>query len=119
MEWVVNATPRPLYPREKDPVPILREGRCAPGPIWTGAEDLAPPGFDPRTVQPVANRYTDYAIPAHTKLGRLCRCSGVLVAGLSPEGKGSISCQSLWDWWCTELQWERFISEYFMFYLSV
>jgi hypothetical protein len=24
-----------------------------------------PPGFDPRTVQPVANRYTDYAIPAH------------------------------------------------------
>jgi hypothetical protein len=22
-------------------------------------------GFDPRTVQPVANRYTDYAIPAH------------------------------------------------------
>jgi hypothetical protein len=24
-----------------------------------------PPGFDPRTVQPVASRYTDYAIPAH------------------------------------------------------
>jgi len=24
-------------------------------------------GFDPRTVQPVANRYTDYAIPAHHK----------------------------------------------------
>jgi len=23
------------------------------------------PGFDPRTVQPVASRYTDYAIPAH------------------------------------------------------
>jgi hypothetical protein len=23
-----------------------------------------PPGFDPRTVQPVASRYTDYAIPA-------------------------------------------------------
>jgi hypothetical protein len=22
-----------------------------------------PPGFDPRTVQPVASRYTDYAIP--------------------------------------------------------
>jgi hypothetical protein len=22
------------------------------------------PGFDPRTVQPVASRYTDYAIPA-------------------------------------------------------
>ena len=25
-----------------------------------------PPGFDPRTVQPVASSYTDYAIPAHT-----------------------------------------------------
>ena len=24
-----------------------------------------PPGFDPRTVQPIARRYTDYAIPAH------------------------------------------------------
>ena len=24
-----------------------------------------PPGFDPRTVQPVASSYTDYAIPAH------------------------------------------------------
>jgi len=24
-----------------------------------------PPGFDPRTVQPVASRYTDWAIPAH------------------------------------------------------
>jgi hypothetical protein len=27
-----------------------------------------PPGFDPRTVQPVASRYTDYAIPAHELL---------------------------------------------------
>jgi hypothetical protein len=24
-----------------------------------------PPGFDPRTVQPIASRYTDYAIPTH------------------------------------------------------
>ena len=24
-----------------------------------------PPGYDPRTVQPVAYRYTDWAIPAH------------------------------------------------------
>jgi hypothetical protein len=24
-----------------------------------------PPGFDPRTVQPVASRYIDWAIPAH------------------------------------------------------
>ena len=24
-----------------------------------------PPGFEPRTVQPLASRYTDYVIPAH------------------------------------------------------
>ena len=24
-----------------------------------------PPGLDPRTVQPIASRYTDYPIPAH------------------------------------------------------
>ena len=47
--------PRPLF----TPVPILQEAGWAPGPVWTGAENLAPPGFDPRTVQPVASRYTD------------------------------------------------------------
>ena len=25
----------------------------------------APPGFDPWTIQPIASRYTDWAIPAH------------------------------------------------------
>ena len=45
----------------KKPVPIVQEAGWAPGPVWTGAENLAPPGFDPRTVQPVASRYTDYA----------------------------------------------------------
>ena len=30
-----------------------------------GCEKISPPpGFDPRTVQPVPSRYTDYAIPA-------------------------------------------------------
>jgi hypothetical protein len=41
---VVNATPRPLYPREKNPVPIIQEAGWASGPIWTGAEKLAPIG---------------------------------------------------------------------------
>ena len=53
MRWVVNATRRPLYPRKSDPVPIVQEAGWTPGPVWTGAENLAPPGFDPRTVQPV------------------------------------------------------------------
>ena len=45
----------------KDPVPIVQEAGWAPGPVRTGAENPPPPGFDPRTVQPVASRYTDYA----------------------------------------------------------
>jgi hypothetical protein len=64
MWWVVNATPRSLYPPEKDLVPTLQEAGWAPGQVWMGAENLASTGFDPRTVQPVASSYTDYAIPA-------------------------------------------------------
>jgi len=40
---------------------IVQEDGWVPGPVWTGAENLALPGFDPRTVQPVDSRYTDYA----------------------------------------------------------
>ena len=53
MGWVVNATPRLLYPRERDPVPIVQEAGWATGPVWTGAENLAPsPGFDPGPSSP-------------------------------------------------------------------
>jgi hypothetical protein len=48
----------------KDPVPILQEAGWAPELVWICAENLATPGFDPRTFQPVASRYTDYAITA-------------------------------------------------------
>jgi hypothetical protein len=51
--------PRPLSTHGKDPVPILQEAGWAPGLVWTGAENLTPPGFNPQTVQPVASRYTD------------------------------------------------------------
>jgi hypothetical protein len=50
--------PAAIYPRERL---ILQEAGWAPGPVWTGTENVAPPGFDPRTVQPVAIRYTDWA----------------------------------------------------------
>jgi hypothetical protein len=36
------------------------------GALWKGAENLAPSGFDPHTVQPIDSRYTVYAIPADT-----------------------------------------------------
>jgi hypothetical protein len=48
----------------KDPVSIVQEAGWAPEPVWIGAENLAPSGFDPSTLQPVASRSTDYAIPA-------------------------------------------------------
>ena len=50
----------------KNPVPIVQNAGWASGPVWTGAENLTPPGFDPRTFQPVACRYTDWAIPAYS-----------------------------------------------------
>ena len=49
-----------------DPLPIVQEAGWALGSFWTGAENLATPGFDPPAVQSVASCYTDYAIrPAH------------------------------------------------------
>jgi hypothetical protein len=43
---------------------------------WSGrVRKISPPqGFDPRTVQPVASRYTDWAIPAHIHLNTLPNC---------------------------------------------
>ena len=29
----------------KDPVPVVQEAGWAPGPVWTGAENLAPTGI--------------------------------------------------------------------------
>ena len=36
-----QATSRPLYLRETYPVPTVQEAEWAPGPVWTGAENLA------------------------------------------------------------------------------
>jgi hypothetical protein len=68
MWWVVNATPRPFYSRERPGT------HCTGG--WGGPQGrsgqvrkiVPPPGFDPRTVQPVASRYTDRAIAAYSTL---------------------------------------------------
>jgi hypothetical protein len=63
--WVVSTTPRPLYPRERPGT------HCTEG--WVGHRaglDLYEKspllGFDPRTVQSLVSRYTDWAIPAPT-----------------------------------------------------
>ena len=62
---MVNGTPQPLYSRERP------GNHCIVG--WVGlragldeCEKSRPqPGFDPRTVQPVASRCTDSPMPAH------------------------------------------------------
>jgi hypothetical protein len=54
-----HAPAQPLYPPERDPVHIVQGAGWAPGPVWMGVENLAPLGFDPRSLQPVASRYTD------------------------------------------------------------
>ena len=59
MGWVVNATPQPLYPREKPGTHCIG-GWVGPRAGLDGCGKSRPkPGFDPRTVQPVANLYTD------------------------------------------------------------
>ena len=43
--YIVSVTPRPLFTPRKEPVPIVQEAGWAPGPVWTGAENLAPTGI--------------------------------------------------------------------------
>jgi hypothetical protein len=61
--WMVSTLPWPLY-LGKTPYPLYRRLGGPQG--WSGCvwKILSPPGFDPRTVQPVARRYTDWAILA-------------------------------------------------------
>ena len=40
--WGVSVTPRPLFTPRKDSVPIVQEAGWATGPVWIGAENLAP-----------------------------------------------------------------------------
>jgi hypothetical protein len=53
-----------LFPGKRDPVPMVRESEWASGSVWTAGKKIPPPGFDPRTVQSVASRYTYCNIPA-------------------------------------------------------
>jgi hypothetical protein len=66
--WGVSVTPRPLFIPGKEPVPIVLMVGWAPGPVWTGAENLAPtvirsPGRPNRNQSLYQLRY-----PAHNHL---------------------------------------------------
>ena len=43
--WGVSVTSRLLFTSGRNPVPIVQEDGWAPGPVWTGAENLAPTGI--------------------------------------------------------------------------
>jgi hypothetical protein len=65
MGWVVNATTRPFVLGKEIQCPSYMrlggiQGRCGRVRKFSAA-----PGFDPRTVHPVASRYTVWTIPAH------------------------------------------------------
>jgi len=59
----VSVTTRPLFTPRKDPVPIVQKAGWAPRLVWTDAENLAPPGCNPWTVQLIASRYTELPGP--------------------------------------------------------
>jgi len=64
----VSATLRPLYPREWPGTHCIGDW-MGPRPVRAGAENLAPTGIRSRTVQPVASRYTDWAVQeCHIKI---------------------------------------------------
>jgi len=92
MGWVVNDAPRPLYLRER-PGTHCTEGWVGPrAGLDRCGKSRPPPGFDPRTVQPVASRHTDCAIPSfqENKKITICRlretmmCDGMLDMILCP-----------------------------------
>ena len=71
---MVNAINRPIYPRERAPVPIYRrlggpQGRS--GEVWRRENLLSQLVFETRTVQTVASRYTYWANPDPTSLQML------------------------------------------------
>jgi hypothetical protein len=84
--WVVNDTPRPIYRQEWTGIdrtgwwmdPRAGLDRCG--------KSRHKPGFDPRTVQPVASRYADWDIPAphYQKVFVQMCCSFVLGVGYFP-----------------------------------
>jgi len=50
--------------------PLFRRLSRPQGRSGRVGKSSPPPGFDPRTVQPVASRYTDWAILAHESQGQ-------------------------------------------------
>jgi hypothetical protein len=61
MGWVVNAMPRPAYSRERPCIHCIGDWVDPMAGLEGCGKILPPKGFYPRTVQPVASRYTNCA----------------------------------------------------------
>jgi len=57
MVWVINATLRQLYSRERTGTQCIGGWVRTRGRLDARRKCRSPPGFDPRIVQPVASRY--------------------------------------------------------------
>jgi len=58
---MLSSSLRPLYPKEIDPVSIVQEaGWASLGLSGQVRKISSPPGFNPRTVQPIATMPTEY-----------------------------------------------------------
>jgi len=68
--WGISVTPKPLFAPGKDPVPVYRRLGGPQGRSGQVRKISSPSGFDPRIVQSVTSRYTDWATRP-TRLKRL------------------------------------------------
>jgi len=68
--WGVSFTCRPFLPPGKTRYPLYRRVGEPQGRSGQVRKISPPPGFNPRTVQPVASRYTDYATRLNHRSGR-------------------------------------------------
>ena len=118
----------PLYPRERPGTHCIA-GWVGPRAGLDGCGKFPlPPRFDPRTVQPLASHYTEWAVPAHTQLeyppsiflhlsvtlSRVCggsrssRAVGSCTAGVTCYSSSSSSSTS--HWYSATGCWHRTVS---------
>ena len=77
----------PFYPRRSDTVPIVLENWGAWSRSGRGTERVPPlTGFAPRTDHPLANRYTNSAIPAASLLNYFALTISTRHFDLKPSG---------------------------------
>jgi hypothetical protein len=68
----LRQAPAALYP-QKDEVPIVQKAGWAPGPVWTGAENLAPTGIH-SAYRPARSAATLTTVPGPQKY-----CTAVII----------------------------------------